>query len=163
MAQPKLIPSLWFDTEAEDAARFYTSIFENSRILGVSRFNEAGPGTAGTVMAVEFELNGQRFVAINGGPQFPFTEAISFQIPCTTQEEVDRYWAALIEGGEEGRCGWLKDRFGLSWQVVPDGLGELMSDPDPERAARATQALMRMTKLDLGELRRAADGAAVAG
>jgi len=158
--QQKIVPSLWFDTEAEEAAAFYTSVFENSRILSVSHYSEGAPRPAGTVMTVEFELNGQRFVGINGGPQFTFDEAISFQITCADQDEVDHYWERLSEGGGEGQCGWLKDRFGLSWQVIPTGIGELLGDPDPERAQRAMQAMLKMRKLDLAAMRAAADGAA---
>ncbi len=154
----KIVPSLWFDTQAEEAAEFYTSLFPDSRIVGISRYGEAGPREPGSVMTVEFELNGQRFVGINGGPEFTFDEAISFQIGCETQEEVDRYWTALTEGGEESMCGWCKDRFGLSWQVIPDGLGELLGDSDPERAKRATEAMFGMKKLDIDAMRRAADG-----
>jgi predicted 3-demethylubiquinone-9 3-methyltransferase (glyoxalase superfamily) len=154
----KIVPNLWFDTEAEEAAGFYVSVFENSRIVNVARYPEGAPGEAGTVMTVEFELNGQRFVAINGGPRFTFSEAVSFQISCETQEEVDFYWERLSEGGEEGPCGWLKDRYGLSWQVVPTGMEEVFSDPDPQRAQRAMQAMLAMGKLDIAGLRRAADG-----
>ncbi|HSR23775.1 MAG TPA: VOC family protein [Candidatus Eisenbacteria bacterium] len=156
--QQKIIPNLWFDTEAEEAAAFYTSVFKNSRILTVAHYTEAGPRPAGTVMTVEFELDGQRFVGINGGPQFTFDEAISFQITCEDQEEIDYYWDRLTEGGEEGPCGWLKDRFGLSWQVVPTGMEELFGDPDPTRAQRAMQAMFAMKKLDIAALRKAADG-----
>ena len=134
---PKIVPNLWFDTEAEEAAEFYISVFKNSRIVNVTRYTEAGPRPAGTVMTVEFELDGQRFVGINGGPEFTFDEAVSFQIDCEDQDEVDYYWEKLTEGGEEGPCGWLKDRYGLSWQVVPTGMDEIFSDPDPERAPRA--------------------------
>ena len=159
-----IIPNLWFDTEAEEAAEFYVSVFDDSQILHVSRYTEAGPREAGTVMVVEFELNGQRFAGINGGPQFRFDEAVSFQITCDTQEEIDRYWEALLaEGGEESRCGWLKDRFGLSWQVVPSGMEELLADPDPDRGRRAMEAMLEMVKLDIAELRRAADGEAAEG
>ncbi len=154
----KIIPNLWFDTEAEEAASFYTSVFENSRIVNVAHYTEAGPRPAGTVMTVEFELDDQRFVAINGGPQFTFDEAVSFQITCETQDEVDFYWERLSEGGQEGPCGWLKDRYGLSWQVVPTGMEELFADPDPQRAQRAMQAMLEMGKLDLAALRSAADG-----
>ena len=155
----KITPNLWFDTEAEEAANFYISVFEkNSRILNVSRYTDAGPREAGTVMTVEFELDGQRFVGINGGPQFKFDEAVSFQINCETQEEVDYYWERLTDGGQESQCGWLKDKYGLSWQVVPAGMDEVFSDPDPKRAERAMQAMLGMRKLDIGELRRAADG-----
>ena len=154
----KITPNLWFDTESEEAAAFYTSIFKNSRIVSVAHYTEAGPRPAGTVMTVEFELDGQRFVAINGGPQFKFDEAVSFQITCETQDEIDYYWDSLVEGGEEGPCGWLKDRYGLSWQVTPTGMEELFSDPDPERANRAMQAMLAMKKLDIAALRSAADG-----
>jgi len=154
----RIVPNLWFDTEAEEAAAFYTSLFDNSRIVNVSRYPEGSPGPTGSVMTVEFELDGERFVGINGGPQFPFTEAVSFQITCEDQGEVDFYWAKLTEGGEEGQCGWLKDRYGLSWQVVPTGMDEVFSDPDPERAQRAMQAMLSMRKLDVEALRRAADG-----
>jgi predicted 3-demethylubiquinone-9 3-methyltransferase (glyoxalase superfamily) len=155
----RITPNLWFDTEAEEAANYYVSIFSNSRIVNVARYTEAGPRPAGTVMVVEFELDGQRFVGINGGPQFEFDEAVSFQVNCDTQEEVDYYWERLTDGGEEGPCGWLKDRYGLSWQVTPKGMDEIFSDRDPKRAERAMQAMFGMKKLDLAELRRAADGA----
>jgi predicted 3-demethylubiquinone-9 3-methyltransferase (glyoxalase superfamily) len=154
----RITPNLWFDTEAEEAAGFYCSVFENSRIVSVTRYTEAGPREAGTVMAVEFELDRQRFVGINGGPQFTFDEAVSFQIACETQDEIDYYWERLSEGGEEGPCGWLKDRYGLSWQVTPTGIAELFADPDPERARRAMQAMLGMRKLDIAALRSAADG-----
>ena len=154
----KIIPNLWFDTEAEEAANFYISVFKNSRIVNVSHYTEAGPRPAGTVMTVEFELDGQRFVGINGGPEFKFDEAVSFEIKCETQDEIDYYWEALTEGGKESQCGWLKDKFGLSWQVVPTGMEEVFSDPDPERAKRAMEAMLKMSKLDIGELQRAADG-----
>ncbi len=156
--QQKIIPNLWFDTEAEEAASFYTSVFDNSRIVSVTHYTEAGPRRAGTVMTVQFELDGQTFVAINGGPQFTFDEAVSFQITCETQEEVDYYWERLSAGGQEGPCGWLKDRYGLSWQVVPTGMEELFADPDPQRAERAMQAMLGMSKLDIAALRSAADG-----
>jgi len=161
--QQKITPNLWFDTESEEAAAFYTSIFKNSRIVSVAHYTEAGPRPAGTVMTVEFELDGQRFVAINGGPQFKFDEAVSFQITCETQDEIDYYWEKLTDGGSEGPCGWCKDRFGLSWQVVPDGTDELFGDADPERAARAMKAMFTMKKLDIAELRRAADGVPAGG
>jgi len=156
--QPKITPNLWFDTEAEEAAAFYTSVFKNSRIVKVTHYTEAGPREAGMVMTVEWELDGQRFVGINGGPQFKFDEAVSFQINCETVDDVDYYWERLSEGGEEGPCGWLKDRYGLSWQVTPAGIDELFADPDPERARRAMEAMLKMRKLDMAELRRAADG-----
>ena len=156
--QHKITPNLWFDTDAEEAASFYVSVFDNSRIVNVSQYNEAGPREAGTVMTVEFELDGQRFVGINGGSQFSFDEAVSFAISCETQEEVDYYWERLTEGGTESQCGWLKDRFGLSWQVIPQGMGEVLSGPDPEAAKRAMEAMLTMSKLDINELRRAAAG-----
>ena len=154
----KIIPNLWFDTQAEEAAAFYTSVFDDSRIVNVTHYTEAGPRPAGTVMTVEFELNGQRFVGINGGPEFTFDEAVSFQIDCQDQDEVDYFWEKLSEGGEESQCGWLKDRYGLSWQVVPTGMDEIFSDPDPDRAQRAMQAMLKMSKLDIAALRSAADG-----
>ena len=156
--QQKITPSLWFDTEAQEAAEFYTSIFEDSRIVNTARYSEAGPRETGSVMTVEWELNGQRFIGINGGPQFKFDEAVSFTITCKDQDEVDHYWEKLTAGGEESQCGWLKDRFGLSWQVVPEGMGELLGDPDPGRANRAMKCMLQMRKIDLDELRRAADG-----
>jgi len=157
---PKIRPNLWFDTEAEEAAEFYTSVFPNSRIVNVMHYTEAGPRAAGTVMTVEFELDGRRFVAINGGPQFTFDEAISLEIECADQDEVDYYWERLTAGGSEGPCGWCKDRYGLSWQVVPRGMEDLFTDADPKRAERAMQAMFGMTKLDLAALRSAADGVA---
>jgi predicted 3-demethylubiquinone-9 3-methyltransferase (glyoxalase superfamily) len=154
-------PNLWFDREAEEAAEYYTSIFPSSRIVSVAHYTEAGPRPAGTVMTVEWEIDGQRFVGINGGPQFSFSEAVSFQVTCRDQAEVDYYWERLTDGGEAGPCGWCKDRFGLSWQVVPTGMGEVFGDPDPERARRAMEAMFTMRKLDIAALRRAADGEAV--
>ena len=157
----KIVPNLWFDTEAEEAANFYVSVFEDGRIVNVTHYNEAGPREAGMVMTVEFELEGQRFVGINGGPEFKFDEAVSFAIECETQEEIDRYWEKLREGGgEEGPCGWLKDRFGLAWQVVPKGMDELFADPDKGRAERAMRAMLGMRKIDVAEIRAAAEGAA---
>jgi predicted 3-demethylubiquinone-9 3-methyltransferase (glyoxalase superfamily) len=156
----KITPCLWFDTEGEDAANFYTSVFPNSRIVHVSRYGSAGPRSEGTVMTVDFELDGQRFVALNGGPQFTFNEAISFQVSCETQEEVDRFWSALSEGGEEGPCGWLKDKFGLSWQIVPTVLPELLGDPDREKSQRVMQVMLNMRKIEIEPLQRAAAGAA---
>ena len=156
--QQKITPNLWFDTEAEDAANFYTSVFKSSRIVNVTHYTEAGPRDTGMVMTVEFELDGQRFVAINGGPEFTFDEAVSFQIDCETQDDVDYYWEKLSEGGSEGPCGWLKDKYGLSWQVVPTGMEELFADPDPQRAERALKAMLGMGKLDIAALRSAADG-----
>ena len=157
---PKIVPNLWFDTEAEEAAEFYISVFPSSRIVNVTHYNEAGPREAGMVMTVEFELDGQRFVGINGGPDFKFDEAVSFQIDCETQDEIDSYWERLTEGGEEGPCGWLKDRYGLSWQVVPTGMDELFADEDTKRAERAMKAMFGMRKLDIAALRSAADGVA---
>lgn len=154
-----IVPFLWFDGQAEDAARFYVDIFPGSKIVDVSRYGPQTPGTEGSVMTVDFVLDGQPYVALNGGPQFPFTEAVSFQISCAGAAEVDHYWERLTDGGSEGRCGWLKDRFGLSWQVTPAELPELLGDPDPARAHRAMQAMLSMGKLDIPELRRAADGA----
>jgi len=159
--QQKITPNLWFDTEAEEAAAFYISVFPNSRIVNVVRYTEAGPRPAGMVMTIEFELDGQRFIGINGGPQFTFDEAVSFQINCETQDDVDYYWERLSEGGEEGPCGWLKDRYGLSWQVTPPGMDELFTDPDPKKAERAMKAMLGMSKLDLAALRSAAEGVPV--
>jgi predicted 3-demethylubiquinone-9 3-methyltransferase (glyoxalase superfamily) len=156
----KITPFLWFDGQAEQAARFYVSLFPDSRIEHVTRSPADAPsGRAGTILTVEFTLCGNRFVALNGGPQFPFTEAVSFQIACDDQTEVDRLWSALSEGGSEGQCGWLKDRWGLSWQVVPTRLQELVGDPDPARSRRAMEAMLKMRKLSIAELERAADGA----
>jgi predicted 3-demethylubiquinone-9 3-methyltransferase (glyoxalase superfamily) len=150
---------LWFDTEGEAAANYYTSVFKDSRIGRTSRYTEAGPGLAGSAMVVEFELNGQKFVALNGGPAYAhFTEAISFQIPCEDQGEVDYYWERLSEGGQEDACGWVKDRYGLSWQVIPTALVDMISDPDPEKAKRVTEAMFTMTKLDIAALQRAYAG-----
>jgi predicted 3-demethylubiquinone-9 3-methyltransferase (glyoxalase superfamily) len=152
----KLTPCLWFDTEGEDAATFYTSVFPNSKILEVTRYGSAGPRSEGLVMTVSFELDGQRFTALNGGPNFTFSEAISFEVNCESQEEVDAYWSTLSEGGEEGPCGWLKDRFGVSWQIVPTRLVELISDPDQEKAQRVMAAMLKMRKIEIDELERAA-------
>lgn len=148
---------LWFDTQAEEAANFYTSLFADSRIVDVSHFGEAGPRPAGTVMTVAFELAGQPFVALNGGPEFSFNEAVSFQVACEDQEEVDRFWDSLSDGGEEGPCGWLKDKYGLSWQIIPTALPELLSHPDPETSQRVMKAMLEMKKIDVAALRRAAD------
>jgi predicted 3-demethylubiquinone-9 3-methyltransferase (glyoxalase superfamily) len=156
----KIVPNLWFDTEAEEAASFYISVFEEGCIINVTHYTEAGPREAGMVMTVEFELEGQRFVGINGGPDFEFDEAVSFAIECETQDEVDFYWDKLREGGgQEGPCGWLKDRFGLSWQVVPTGMEQLFADPDKSKAERAMRAMLGMRKIDIAEIRRAAEGA----
>ncbi len=151
-------PCLWFDTQAEDAATFYTGLFEDSRIVEVAHYGSAGPRPEGMVMTVAFELAGQRFLALNGGPQFTFDEAISFEVECDSQEEVDRLWAALSDGGSEGPCGWLKDRFGLSWQIVPARFNELLRTAEPEAAQRAITAMLDMGKLDLAALERAAAG-----
>ncbi|MEU5103368.1 VOC family protein [Streptomyces sp. NPDC021354] len=145
----KITTFLWFDNQAEEAANHYTSIFDDSRIVDIQRYGEAGPGEAGTVMTVTFELAGQRFIALNGGPHFTFTEAISLSVDCATQEEVDELWARLGEGGEDGPCGWLKDKYGLSWQIVPRKLTELMSDPDPVKSAQVTKAMLGMKKIDI--------------
>jgi predicted 3-demethylubiquinone-9 3-methyltransferase (glyoxalase superfamily) len=149
---------LWFDTEGEAAANFYLSVFKDSKRGRVGRYTEAGPGPAGSVMVVEFELNGQKFVALNGGPEFKFNEAISLQIPCADQEEVDYYWSRLTDGGQEVACGWLKDKYGLSWQVVPTVLIDMIGDPDPEKAKRATAAMLSMTKFDIAALQKAYAG-----
>ena len=153
---PRPTPCLWFDTQGEDAARFYTSVFPNSRIVDTARFGEAGPREAGMVMVVSFELDGQPFTALNGGPDFTFSEAVSFQVDCANQAEVDRYWETLSEGGEQGPCGWLKDRFGLSWQIVPTRLTELLADPDRERSQRVMKAMLGMRKIVIAELEAAA-------
>jgi predicted 3-demethylubiquinone-9 3-methyltransferase (glyoxalase superfamily) len=158
---PAIVPNLWFDTEAEEAANFYISVFPNSRVVNTMNYTEAGPRPAGTTMLVEFVLDGTRFMGINGGPEFTFDEAVSFQIDCADQEEVDYYWDRLSDGGATGPCGWLKDRFGLSWQVVPTGMEQLFADPDPERARRAMEAMLKMSKLDVAALQRAADGVPV--
>ena len=151
----KITPFLWFDNNAEEAANFYLSVFKNSKILNTARYSEVGPGPKGTVMTVEFELDGQEFVALNGGPQFKFTEAVSFVVNCDTQEEVDYYWERLSEGGEKSRCGWLRDKFGLGWQVTPTILGKLLADKDQEKANRVMQTMLKMDKLDIEPLQRA--------
>jgi predicted 3-demethylubiquinone-9 3-methyltransferase (glyoxalase superfamily) len=156
--QQKIIPNLWFDGQAEEAANFYISVFGDGRIINVARYTEAGPGEPGSVMVVEWEVMGQRFVGINGGPQFTFDEAVSFQITCEDQDEVDHYWDRLTDGGEESQCGWLKDRYGLSWQVTPKGMDEVFADPDEDRAKRAMEAMLGMRKIDIAALRAAADG-----
>ncbi len=164
MTQPRITPFLWFADQAEEAAAFYTSLFPDSRIVSVSRYGEAGQEVhgrpPGSAMTVAFELEGQPFVALNGGPLFNFTEAVSFQIPCDTQAEVDHFWDALSAGGDASaqQCGWLKDRFGLSWQVVPAALGTLLSDPDPEKARRVMEAMLAMKKIDIAALERARAG-----
>lgn len=153
---PTITPSLWFDDDLEDAMLFYTGIFPNSSIEYVNRYTEAGPGTPGEVLSAGFNLDGTRFVGINGGPVFSFTEAVSFLIECADQAEVDYYWDALVAGGQESQCGWLKDRFGLSWQVVPTRLYELLSDPDPARVVAATTAMLGMRKIVIADLEAAA-------
>jgi len=157
-AQQKITTFLWFDNNAEQAMEFYTSIFKNSKIVSASRYGEAGPGPKGSVMVGAFELEGQRFLALNGGPRFKFTEAISLVINCETQAEVDYYWQELSDGGETQQCGWLKDKFGLSWQVVPSVLGELMQDKDPQKSKRVMHAMSQMVKLDIARLRAAHAG-----
>ena len=154
----KISPFLWFDTQAEEAAKFYVSLFDNSRIVSIARYGEAGPGAPGTVMTVEFELEGLSFIALNGGPQFHFTEAVSFSVDCESQEEVDKFWDALSDGGEPGPCGWLKDKFGLSWQINPRILGQLLSDPDRAKAKRVMEAMLTMKKIEIADLERAAAG-----
>jgi predicted 3-demethylubiquinone-9 3-methyltransferase (glyoxalase superfamily) len=156
---PRITPNLWFDTQGLEAAEFYVSVFPNSKITTVTHYGEAGPGEPGTVLTVSFELDGQEYTAINGGPMFTFDEAISLLVNCKDQDEVDFYWEKLTEGGEESQCGWLKDKFGLSWQVCPIGWEQILNDPDPARAARATQAMLGMKKLDIAALHAAADSA----
>jgi predicted 3-demethylubiquinone-9 3-methyltransferase (glyoxalase superfamily) len=153
--QQKITPFLWFDANAEEAAKYYASIFKNSKILRVTRYGEAGPGPRGTVMTVEFQLAGQEFVALNGGPQFKFTEAISLVVNCDTQKEVDEYWNKLSAGGQQVQCGWLKDKFGLSWQVAPTVLSEMLADPDPQRSKRVMEAMLQMKKIDIAALQKA--------
>jgi predicted 3-demethylubiquinone-9 3-methyltransferase (glyoxalase superfamily) len=154
----RITPFLWFDNNAEEAMNFYVSIFKNSRAGRVTRYGDAGPGPAGTAMTVEFELDGQPFVGLNGGPHFKFTEAVSFTVRCDTQEELDYFWDKLSEGGATSRCGWLKDKFGLSWQVEPSILGELMADKDPEKAKRVMEAMLKMDKIDIEPIKRAYEG-----
>ncbi len=155
ITKQKITPFLWFDNQAEEAANFYVSIFKNSRITGIDRYGAAGPLPKGTVMTVSFDLEGQGLIALNGGPEYKFTEAISFFVNCETQAEVDELWAKLSAGGEEGPCGWLKDKYGLSWQIVPTILPELLSDPDPEKSQRVMRAMLQMKKLDISTLKRA--------
>lgn len=151
----KIVPFLWFDDQAEEAMNFYVSIFTNSKVISVSRYGEAGPGPKGTVMSATFELDGQRFMALNGGPLFSFSPAISFFVNCETQEEVDELWEKLSAGGKKERCGWLKDKFGVSWQIIPTALGKLLSDPDPARSKRVMQAMLQMQKIDIKGLENA--------
>jgi predicted 3-demethylubiquinone-9 3-methyltransferase (glyoxalase superfamily) len=155
---PRITPNLWFDSQGLEAAEFYCSVFPNSKVTNVTHYTEAGPRPAGEVLTVEFVLDGQPFVAINGGPEFTFDEAVSFQIDCADQAEVDSYWEKLTEGGEESQCGWLKDRFGLSWQVVPDVMADLFNDDDPARANRVMQVMLGMKKLDVAAVEAAAKG-----
>jgi len=155
----KITPCLWFDTQAEEAAELYTSIFDNSRITQVTHYGSAGPRPAGMVLTVNFELDGQEFIALNGGPEFTFNEALSLQVNCASQEEVDELWSRLSEGGEEGPCGWLKDRYGVSWQIIPTVLQDLIDDPDPGRSQRAMKAMLQMGKIDIAALQKAADAA----
>ena len=154
----KITPFLWFDGKAEEAANFYISIFPNSKIVTVTRYGEAGPGPKGGVMTVVFELNGQQFIALNGGPQFKFTEAISFSVDCKTQEEVDTFWEKLSAGGEQGPCGWLKDKYGLSWQINPTVLGQMLGDADPAKSKRVMEAMFKMKKIDIKKLKEAYAG-----
>jgi predicted 3-demethylubiquinone-9 3-methyltransferase (glyoxalase superfamily) len=154
----KITPFLWFDTQAEEAMNFYTSIFKNSKVGRVSRYGDAGPGPKGAVMSATFQLEGQEFMALNGGPLFQFTPAVSFFVNCETQEEVDHFWEKLSAGGKQEQCGWLKDKFGLSWQIVPSILGKLLGDKDPAKASRVMQAMLQMIKLDIAALKKAAEG-----
>jgi predicted 3-demethylubiquinone-9 3-methyltransferase (glyoxalase superfamily) len=151
----KITPFLWFDTQAEEAVQFYTSIFKNSKVVSINRLPEGTPGPAGKVMTATFQLGGQEFMALNGGPEFKFTEAISLFVNCETQEEVDDLWEKLSAGGEKSQCGWLKDKFGVSWQIVPTALGQMLGDPDPQKAQNVMQAMLKMTKIDIEALRRA--------
>lgn len=153
----KIKPFLWFDTQAEEAANFYVSIFKNSKILNITRCGDAGPGPKGSVLTVSFQLDGQEFVGLNGGPHFKFTEAISFAVMCKSQEEVDDFWQKLTEGGQEVECGWLKDKYGLAWQITPTILPEMLSDPDPQKSSRVMKAMMTMKKIDIATLQRAYD------
>lgn len=154
----KITPFLWFDSKAEEAMNFYVSIFKNSKVVGVSRYGDAGPGPKGSVMTATFELEGQRFIALNGGPTFSFTPAISLFVNCETQQEVDDLWAKLSSGGREDRCGWLQDKYGLSWQIIPSALMELMQDKDPEKSKRVMQAMLQMAKIDIAGLKKAYAG-----
>jgi predicted 3-demethylubiquinone-9 3-methyltransferase (glyoxalase superfamily) len=154
----KITTFLWFDGKAEEAANHYVSIFKNSKILNVARYGDAGPGPKGSVMTVQFQLEGQEFIALNGGPQFKFTEAISLVVSCDTQAEVDELWSKLSAGGEEGPCGWLKDKFGLSWQIVPSALGKMMADKDPKKSNRVMEAMLQMRKMDIARLEQAYRG-----
>jgi len=154
----KITPFLWFDNQAEEAMNFYVSLFKNSKVGNVSRYGEGAPVPAGTVMSATFELDGQTIMALNGGPQFKFTEAISFYVDCADQAEVDHFWNKLCEGGEPGPCGWLKDKFGLSWQIIPKQLGQMLGDPNPDRSRRAMEAMLKMSKIDVAALEKAVNG-----
>jgi len=156
--QQKITPFLWFDDKAEEAMNYYVSIFKNSKVVSINRFGDAGPGPIGSVMTATFELEGQTFIALNGGPEFSFTEAISFFVDCDTQAEVDELWDKLCAGGQPSQCGWLKDKYGLSWQIIPKALGEMLGDKDPEKAGRAMQAMLQMQKIDVKKLKEAYDG-----
>jgi predicted 3-demethylubiquinone-9 3-methyltransferase (glyoxalase superfamily) len=158
-AMPTITPNLWFDDQGQEAAEFYVSVFPNSKVTDITYYGEAGPGPAGTVLTVEFLLDGQPFIAINGGPMFTFDEAVSFMVECADQDEVDYYWDKLVDGGQESQCGWLKDRYGLSWQVCPAGMAEILNQPDQERAQRAMKAMLGMRKIDVAALQAAADEA----
>jgi predicted 3-demethylubiquinone-9 3-methyltransferase (glyoxalase superfamily) len=154
----KISPFLWFDDQAEEAMNFYVSVFKNSKVGRITRYGDAGPGPKGSVMTASFELEGQQFTALNGGPHFKFTEAVSFFVNCESQEEVDELWDKLSEGGQIQQCGWLKDKFGLSWQIIPSVLIELMNDPDPQKSRRVTEAMLQMIKIDIAKLRQAYEG-----
>ncbi|MET3920707.1 VOC family protein [Arthrobacter sp. UYEF20] len=154
----KITTCLWFDNQAEEAAEYYASVFEGGKVLDVARYGEGGPGPAGQAITVRFEIEGRSFTALNGGPAFTFSEAVSFVVDCSSQEEMDRYWAELSQGGSESQCGWLKDKYGVSWQVIPSVLGQLIGGPDPEGSQRAMQAMLAMGKLDIAALQKAYDG-----
>jgi predicted 3-demethylubiquinone-9 3-methyltransferase (glyoxalase superfamily) len=156
-AEQKITTFLWFDKQAEEAANHYVSIFKNSRVLSVTRYGDAGPGPKGSAMTVKFQLEGQEFIALNGGPEFTFTEAISLLVDCDTQKEVDELWSRLSAGGEEGQCGWLKDKFGLSWQIIPSALFRLLQDPAPEKSKRVMEAMLQMKKIDIAGLEQASN------
>jgi predicted 3-demethylubiquinone-9 3-methyltransferase (glyoxalase superfamily) len=154
----KITPFLWFDGEAEEAMNFYLSVFEDAKVTGLTRTTEAGPGAKGSVLSASFQLCGQDFIALNGGPQYKFTPAVSFLVACRTQEEIDRYWDKLVSGGKPVQCGWLTDRYGLSWQIVPAALADMLQDKDAEKSRRVMQAMLKMVKLDIAELKRAHEG-----
>jgi len=156
---PSITPYLWFDNQAEEAANFYASVFGNPRVVDIQRYGEAGPGPKGTAMVVTFELEGQKFIALNGGPHFKFNEAVSFYTSCKNQEEVDELWEKLADGGEPGQCGWLKDKYGMSWQIIPTALSDMLSDPDPDKSNRVMKAMLEMKKIDIRALKDAYDQA----